>query len=96
MAIAMQFEVPGVTQQQYDQVEEKLRQCGVSLPAAGQLVHVAGPADGGWRTVDVWESREAADRFFRDHLEAIFAEVGLRPDQAPQVFPVHALYGRLP
>ena len=92
MAIAMMFDVPGVTEQQYDQVTEKLRQRSVTLPTSGQLLHAAGPIDGGWRTVDVWESQEAADRFFQEHLAAIFAEVGITADQSPQVFPVHAVY----
>ena len=92
MAIAIMHDVPGVTQRQYDQVSEKLRQQGVTVPVAGQLFHAAGPIDGGWRTVDVWESREAADRFFGEHLAAIFAEVGITADQPPQVFPIHALY----
>ena len=91
MAIAMMFDVPGATQQQYDQVTEKLRQRGVTPPVAGQLFHAAGPIDGGWRTVDVWESQEAADRFFREHLAAIFPAVGIQPAQ-PQVFPLHDLY----
>lgn len=92
MAIAMMFDVPGGTQQQHDQSIEKLRQRGVTLPFTGQLLHLAGPSEGGWRTIDVWESQEAADRFFREHLAAIFAEIGMPTAGQPQVFPVHALY----
>ena len=92
MAIAMMYDVPGVTQQQYDQVTEQLRRRSVTVPTTGQLLHAAGPIDGGWRTVDVWESQEAADRFFREHLAAIFAEVGVTTDVQPQIFPVHTLY----
>ncbi len=92
MAIAMMYDVPGVTQQQYDQVTEQLRRRSVTLPTTGQLLHAAGPIDGGWRTVDVWESQDAADRFFQEHLAPIFAEVGVTTDVQPQVFPVHTLY----
>ena len=92
MAIAMMYDVPGVTQQQYDQVTEQLRRRSVTLPTSGQLLHAAGPIDGGWRTVDVWESQEAAERFFREHLAAIFAEVGVTTEVQPQIFPVHTLY----
>ncbi len=92
MAFAMMFDVPGGTQQQYDQSAEMLRQRGVTLPVTGQLLHLVGPSEGGWRTIDVWESQEAADRFFQEHLAAVFAEIGMTTDVQPQVFPVHALY----
>jgi len=93
MAIAMIFDSPGVTQDRSDQVMEMLRQRGVSMPVEGQLIHLAGPYNGGWRTVDVWESQEAADRFFRDYLSAAFMATGGIPNSgAPQVFPVHDLY----
>jgi hypothetical protein len=91
MAIAMVFDTPGGTQEQYDQIAAQLRQRGVRLPVAGQLLHLAGPVDGGWRTVDVWESREAADRFFQEHLAAAFAAAGRGGDVQSQSFPVHAL-----
>ena len=92
MAVAMVIDQPGGTREQYDQSVEKLRQRGVTPPVAGQLFHAAGPIDGAWRVMEVWESQEAADRFFREHLAAIFAEIGMTTDQMPQFFPVHALY----
>jgi len=92
MAIAMIFDAPGVTEEHNDRVTEKLRQGGLTGLAEGQILHLAGPYDGGWRTVDVWESQEAADRFFRDHLSVAFAETGDVPVAGPpQAFPVHAL-----
>jgi len=88
----MIFDGPGVTQERSDRVTDALRRRGVTLPVEGQILHLAGPYNGGWRTVDVWESQEAADRFFRDHLSAAFAETGGIPDSGPpQVFPVHDL-----
>jgi len=93
MAIAIIFDAPGATQERSDQVMETLRQRGVTMPVEGQLLHLAGPYKDGWRTVDVWESQETADRFFSDHLSAAFMETGGIPDDgAPQVFPVHDLY----
>ena len=32
------------------------------------LYHVASKTDNGWSVVEVWESQEAVDRFFRDKL----------------------------
>ncbi len=92
MAIAMIVDAPGATRERNDHVMEKLRQRGVTLPVEGQILHLAGPYNGGWRTVDVWESREASDSFFRDHLSVAFTETGGIPEGAPpQVFPVHEL-----
>lgn len=34
----------------------------------GQTYHAAGPTEGGWLVVAVWESKEACDRFVRDTL----------------------------
>ena len=57
MALAFLLEFPGVTQEQYDKVLEKLQLGGKTYQ--GGIFHVAGPMEGGWRVVDVWESEEA-------------------------------------
>ena len=53
---------------------------------AGQLNHIAGPTGDGFRVIDVWELREAFERFERDVLTPLgFSGV-------PRVeFPVHTL-----
>jgi hypothetical protein len=48
MALAFLQELPGVTQEQYDQVIEKFR----GKRAQGRIFHVAGPMEGRWRVVD--------------------------------------------
>ncbi len=93
MAIVMIYDAPGMTAARADKVDAALRRRGVTLPTEGQLVHMAGSYNGGWRTVDVWESQEAADRFFGEHLSQAFTETGGIPEgPEPQVFPVHELY----
>src|SRR5215831_5655555 len=62
MAVAFLQEVPGATQEQYDQVVETLR----GQTAEGRIFHVAGPIEGGWRIVDVWESQESVNKFFTE------------------------------
>jgi hypothetical protein len=76
MAIGLIFEVPGVTQEQYD--------------AASQQVDAGGPMEGGWRVIEVWESQDEADRFFRERLQHVLGRVGI-PLVEPKVFPVHSL-----
>ena len=68
MAICMIFDMPGVTQQQYDAILDALgARLGASPPPeAGHLMHIAGPADGGWRVIEVWDSHDDASRFWQE------------------------------
>ena len=86
MAVAMLLEWPGVTIEQYDAVIRDLDLGGKSY--RGGVFHVAGPAEGGVRVVDVWESQEAFDRSLQEKLGAVLQRNGI---QAPQVtaWPVH-------
>jgi quinol monooxygenase YgiN len=85
MALCMIFE-PGITQEQYDRVREQA--APGNRPPPGLLYHVAGPIEGGWRVVEVWESQEAFERFFNEKLGQALQQVGM-PSLEPQVFPVH-------
>ncbi len=86
MAIGLLCEVPGGTQQQYDEIMRELNLGGKLY--AGQLYHIAGPMDDGWRVVDVWESREAFDRFFNDKLQRAMQNANL-PQPRLSFFPIH-------
>lgn len=61
MALAMVAEIPGLTREQYESVVKKVNENG---SPAGALFHAGGPTEGGYRIVEVWESREAADAFY--------------------------------
>jgi len=92
MAIGVLFELPGVTQAQYDEALKKLTggrgaKTLADWPATGLLSHVAGPTPNGWRVVDVWES-EADLMKFAGVLNPILKTVGI-PDITPQIFPAH-------
>ncbi len=66
MAVGILLEFPGVTREQYEQLAHDV---SLSGSPEGALIHVCGPtADGGWRIVDVWESREAFERFANELL----------------------------
>ena len=82
MAIATLAEVPGLTQEQYDAAARE-----VGLPAPGQIFHLAGPMEGGWRVLEVWESQEAADTFYQ-RLGQALQNVGIT-DVQPKVFQVY-------
>ena len=88
MAIAMIFDIPGMTQNQYEQFRGAIAPNNRTSDAPGLLHHIAGPTDGGWRVIEVWESQAAADRFFQDKLAPLFQQANVQITQ-PQVFPVH-------
>ena len=60
-------DMPGVSAEDYAELIADLG--GVERDAAGLVAHVAGPVAGGFRIVDVWESRDAAERFHRALLD---------------------------
>ena len=77
MAIAMLADIPGLTQEQYESVVKAVNQTGTP---AGALVHAGGPVEGGYRVIEVWQSREAADAFYTsDRYQAATATVTSQP-----------------
>jgi hypothetical protein len=84
MAVCLIFTAPGVTQAQYEQVRNEV--APGNRPPAGMLYHVAGPGENGWCVAEVWESQEAADRFFREQLQQALEEAGITGQ--PQIFEV--------
>ena len=57
-------------------------------PPAGCIVHAVVRIDGGLRYIDVWESREACDRFLDERvhpvLQAAFSAAGATPPPEPE------------
>jgi hypothetical protein len=80
MAIVFVQDLAEGTQELYDKIIAKLDVEG--NPPAGMIIHTAGPFEGGWRIVDVWESEEALGAF-RDNrlLPAIQEVVGQLPGE---------------
>ena len=57
-------EMPGVSADEYRQVEQHL---GPDRPP-GLLAHVSGPSGDGWRVINVWEDEAAFRRFQSERL----------------------------
>ena len=96
MAIARMFEGKGWTPEQYDELIAKLvADLGLEpeRTAPGVLFHWAAETDAGMRAVDVYESREAADRLVRDHIGPIAGALGLPLPDITE-FEVHNLLTR--
>ena len=73
-----EFPIADRTTTNYDFVADKIG----DGPFEGLIVHTAGYDDdaGVFRILDVWETREHADRFLAEHVQPLV-------EQGPQAFP---------
>jgi hypothetical protein len=89
VTIAVQFDFHGATIGQYDQMNERIGLLPGGPANPQELFHCVIETDDGFRVFDVWESREAFDRFALEKLEPIFQEVGILHPPEVQFFAVH-------
>ena len=94
MKYGIRTEIPGMTQEQYDQVhaifEPKAR------AARGALFHAAGPTADGWYTFEVWESREDYERFIKDEVTPVIgADSPMPPMQEMEVYTAESYERRI-
>ncbi len=75
MAIGVMFDGKGVSQAQYDQVNQQVTPDNKKPP--GLLYHVAGTSEDGLCVVEVWESQEALQKFFDEKLGAAMQEANI-------------------
>lgn len=86
MKMAFLFQADNITEEQYNQIIEKLDLGGKTAP--GGIFHIAGFVGGGIKVVDVWESGEIADKFYKERLTPIFQELGISQPKITPI-PVH-------
>lgn len=86
MAIVMRFTSDGMTAAKYDEVVKRLEQAGAGSPA-GRQFHVCFGDKANLRVSDIWESRDAFDRF-GETLLPILKELGIDPG-TPEVYEVY-------
>jgi hypothetical protein len=60
------------TWEQYERVAAPT----VEPPPDGLILHIAGPTDEGFRIIDVWESKQAWERFRAERLAPALAALG--------------------
>ncbi len=90
MAVGLRLKFREGRQEQYDAVHGKMDVD--ANPPAGMIFHSAGPIDGGWGVIDVWESRDAFDTFVGTRMQPALAELGDEAFDGPpdiKEFPVH-------
>jgi hypothetical protein len=68
----------GGTQEQYDAIVAEAHPADGSLPV-GQLHHFAGPTDGGFLVVALWETKEQNDEF----QQTLFPIIGALENPPP-------------
>lgn len=85
--IAREFNGRGWTAEQYDALVERMDLDGHAAP--GVVFHWAAVTDGGVHAVDVYESREAADRLAAEKIGPLVAELGLPMPEIAE-YAVHA------
>jgi hypothetical protein len=80
MAEVFILEFEGFDQAAYDQVNAEL---GIDMDSgegdwpAGLHTHLAGPTEGGWIVVEVWESQEDQDAFMQSRLAGALQNAGV-------------------
>ena len=81
MAVLVIAEVRGQTREGYDGMFDAL--AGVLAQADGFVAHAAHPIEDGWRVVEVWTSKTAANQFFAKHV-APHLPPGIHPKRSVQ------------
>ncbi|WP_434439292.1 hypothetical protein [Lentzea sp. E54] len=70
---------PGATAEHFADLAKEI---GDEVPD-GRLLFAAGPGDGGWQVVQVWQSKDELDAFNQAVLFPAFARLGERGFPAP-------------
>ena len=83
MAIVIVNEMHGGSQDLYDKVTDRVMPGG-QLPQ-GCRDHIAGPIEGGWRVITVWESEDQFDQFRNGTLIPALQEAGAGETVAPKM-----------
>jgi hypothetical protein len=91
MTVGIRIKFPGVTEEQFDEVNKHVDPAGD--PPKGLLYHASGPIDGGWGVIDFWESRQAFDDF-GGRIQSSVEASGVQMQGAPEIkeFPVHETF----
>ncbi len=83
MTVVVVSEVEGGNQDFFDEVSGKAMP-GAQLPDGCQ-VQIAGPIEGGWRVITVWDSEGQYEQFRNDKLVPALREAGEGDRIAPNI-----------
>ena len=91
MSLIVRFHPTGMTRQQYDEAERRMREAGV-WPPDGLDYHVCFGQDGDLRVSEIWDSEEQLGAF-AERMIAFLSEVGIEPGE-PEIFEVQNIVRR--
>ncbi len=77
MAVGVLMTMPGIKQEQYEQINEKLfghYPFDAKDAPDGLIMHSAGPSPEGWYVYDIWETKGHYTRFGKGRLEPAVRE----------------------
>jgi hypothetical protein len=83
MSVVVVAEIDGGTQELYESVQPNVMPDN-KLPDGCQA-HIAGPTDGGWRVITVWDSEDSFNQFRNDKLIPALQEAGEEQRVAPNI-----------
>jgi hypothetical protein len=89
MAVAVEMNFRGATTAQYDQIRERMGLTPGGATPPGAISHWIAKTDEGMRVVDVWESREAYDKFVAEQMGPYSAEAGITAPPETRFYEVH-------
>ena len=78
MAIIVFTEIPGGNAEKDQQMMQAVGVAPGKLPAGASL-RAAGPIDGGWRVISIWDSEDSWNKFRRETLEPAWKQMGVQP-----------------
>lgn len=84
--VMVQFDFPGMTVKEYDQIWNDLRAAGHQNPK-GLIHHVGAPTEKGLKVVDVWENAAKFNEFGQT-LMPILNKHGVK-EAKPIILPLH-------
>ncbi|MET0561173.1 MAG: hypothetical protein ABW012_06130 [Gaiellaceae bacterium] len=90
MPVAAEMNFPGATLDQYDQILGKMGLTPGGATPPGAISHWVAETDDGIRVVDVWESREAFDKFSAEQIGPYSAEAGIAEAPETTFYDVHS------
>ncbi len=89
VAIGVQILLRSATLEQYDEVAEVLGLLpGSPMPWQG-LFHWVTQTPDGIRVIDVWQSRDAFDKFVEEKVVPIYRDIGVTDPPEVEFFAVH-------
>ena len=90
MAVAVEMNFRGATLDQYDQILAKMGLTPGGATPPGAISHWVAKTDDGLRVVDVWETREAYDRFAEEQIGPYSQEAGITEAPEMRFYETHA------